>query len=41
MRHALNRSRTVAAAAHPALRSARAARFPAHRNAATPSPIPL
>jgi len=41
MRHALNRSRTAAAAAHPAVRSACAVRFPATRNAAKPFPIPL
>jgi hypothetical protein len=41
MRQALNRSRTATAAVRTALRSARAARFPATRNAATPFPIPL
>jgi len=41
MRHAPNRSRTPFAAARPALRSARAVRFLATRNAAKPMPIPL
>ncbi len=40
MRQAPNRSRT-AAAVHTALRSHRAARFLAARNAAKPFPIPL
>ncbi|HEY8977656.1 MAG TPA: hypothetical protein VIN75_25805 [Burkholderiaceae bacterium] len=41
MRQALNRSRTATAAVRTALRGARAARFPAARNAAKPLPIPL
>ena len=38
MRPALNRSRTAAAAADTALRSACVARFPVARNAANPFP---
>ena len=41
MRPALNRSRTATAAARTALHGARVTRFPAARNAATPSNIPL
>jgi len=41
MRQDLNRSRTANAAVATALRSARAVRFVATRNAAKPFPIPL
>ncbi|WP_275685747.1 hypothetical protein [Scleromatobacter humisilvae] len=41
MRQALNRTRTANAAVQTAVRSARAARFVAVRNAAKPFPIPL
>jgi hypothetical protein len=41
MRQAPNRSRTAAAAVHTALRSMRAARFLATRDAAKPLLIPL
>jgi len=41
MRPALNRSRTATAAVNTALRSARAARFLAASNTATPFQIPL
>ena len=41
MRPALNRTCSATAAVKTALRGARVARFPAARNAATPSKIPL